>query len=472
MKPFASLSALVLFALAAQAKELPPPNVVVFLVDDLGYTDVGCFGSSFYETPSVDRLANEGMRLTNGYAACPVCSPTRAALMTGKYPQRVGITDYINAAGGNQPDKWKRNTVLLPAPYQDRLATAEYTLAEAAHDAGYATYFAGKWHLGPEGFYPEDQGFDLNMGGCEWGHPPTYFSPYKNPRLSDGPKGELLPARLASETVKFIEQHKEKPFLAYLSFYSVHTPLMTTAEMKAKYQAKSDEVPEATFGKEHKNKVREAQTHPVYAGMVESMDAAVGDVLAALDRLGLAENTIVIFTSDNGGLSTSEGSPTSNLPLRAGKGWCYEGGIRVPYVVRWPGRTSPGSESATPVISMDLSTTIRAAIGRPVAEQETTDGVDLAPLLAGDELPERPLFWDYPHYGNQGGSPFKAIRLGDWKYIDYYEPGTPDELYNLADDLGEQQNVASSDPSRCTAMRKLIDDWREEVGAKSPTARN
>jgi arylsulfatase A-like enzyme len=390
--------------------------------------------------------------------------------MTGKYPQRVGITDYINAAGGNQPEKWNRDTKLLPAPYSDRLAVDEYTLAEAARDAGYATFFAGKWHLGPEGFYPEDQGFDINIGGCEWGHPPTYFSPYRNPRMSNGPAGETLPSRLASEAASFVEQNKQQPFLVYLSFYEVHTPLMTTDELKAKYKARADKLPKAEFGQEHERKVRLDQTHPVYAGMVEQMDSAVGQVLDALDSAGVADNTIVVFTSDNGGLSTSEGSPTSNVPLRAGKGWCYEGGVRVPYIVRWPGVTKAGSESREPVISMDLNATLRGAMGQPVTAGQTCDGQDLKPLLAGEGKPaERALYWDYPHYGNQGGYPYGAVRHGDWKLISWYEPGMSDELYNLADDLSETNNLASSQPERVAEMRAMLESWRTEVGAKAPT---
>jgi len=300
-------------------------NFVFFLVDDMGWKDAVCFGSSFYETPNIDKLCASGMQFTQAYAACPVCSPTRASIMTGKYPQRVGVTDYINSAGGNQPEKWRRNTKLLPAAYQDRLAHKEVTIAEALKEAGYATFFAGKWHLGPEGFWPEDQGFDVNKGGIERGGPyggKRYFSPYGNPRLEDGPDGEHLPDRLATETASFIEAHKDKPFLAYLAFYSVHTPLMARADLKQKYERKREGVAAGEiWGQEGRRKVRLVQEHAVYAGMIEAMDQAVGKVLAALDRLKLSDDTVVMFMSDNGGLSTSEGHPTSNLPLRAGKGW-------------------------------------------------------------------------------------------------------------------------------------------------------
>jgi arylsulfatase A-like enzyme len=335
-------------------------NFVFFLVDDLGWIDLGCFGSSFYETPNVDKLCASGMRFTNAYAACPVCSPTRASILTGKYPQRVGITDYINPGGGNQPENWRRKTPLLPAAYQDRLAHKEVTISEALKEAGYATFFAGKWHLGPEGFWPEDQGFDINKGGCERGGPyggKKYFSPYGNPRLQDGPEGEHLPDRLALETVTFIEAHRNEPFLAYLSFYSVHTPLMARPDLEQKYRekAKSVKLDGPAWGKERSRKVRLVQNHAVYAGMVEAMDNAVGKVMSALDRLNLIRDTVIIFMSDNGGLSTSEGHPTSNLPLRAGKGWLYEGGIREPMIIRAPGLTKPNSICSEPVSSIDLS---------------------------------------------------------------------------------------------------------------------
>ncbi|NLT77147.1 MAG: sulfatase-like hydrolase/transferase, partial [Planctomycetes bacterium] len=294
-------------------RERKQPNFVFFLVDDLGWTDLGCYGSTFYETANVDRLAAQGMRFTNAYAACPVCSPTRASIMTGKYPARLRTTDYF---GAPQPDTvqnhWTRNKPLLPARYLNRLPLEEVTVAEALKEHGYATFFAGKWHLGPEGFWPEDQGFDFNKGGHDRGGPyggKKYFSPYGNPRLSDGPDGEHLPNRLATETCKFIEEHRDRPFLAYLSFYSVHTPLMAREDLKAKYEAKAKAVtPDGpAWGKEGDREVRLVQDHLVYAGMVEAMDLAVGKVLDALDRLELAQETVVSFMSDNGGLSTSEG---------------------------------------------------------------------------------------------------------------------------------------------------------------------
>ena len=295
------------------------PNIVFILVDDYGWRDVSLEGSTFYETPNIDRIGREGMRFTQGYAACQVCSPSRASIMTGKLPARHGITDYIGAAEGTA---WKRNTKLLPAHYLHALPAAETTLAEALREAGYRTFFAGKWHLGGEGSLPEDHGFEINVGGFLAGSPPGgFFSPYKNPKLKDGPAGEALPARLGAETAKFIEAHKDQPFLAYLSFYSVHAPIQSTRQLWKKYRDKAAGMPQPShrFIVDRTTPVRQVQDHPVYAGMVESMDHAVGIVLQTLDRLELERKTIVIFTSDNGGVSAGDGKATSNLPLRGEK---------------------------------------------------------------------------------------------------------------------------------------------------------
>ncbi|MGE0758043.1 MAG: sulfatase [Pirellulaceae bacterium] len=451
------------------ADDSRPPNVIVMLADDLGQRDLGCYGGTFYETPHLDRLAREGARFTDAYAACPVCSPTRASLMTGLWPQRTGVTDYIGAP--LEPAAWKRNTLLLPAPYSDRLALDEVTLAEGLRSAGYATFFAGKWHLGPEGWWPENQGFDFNLGGIERGGPyggNKYFSPYGNPRLPDGPPGEHLPDRLAKETTQFITAHRDRPFFAYLSFYSVHTPLMARADLQRKYEEKRMRLGlEAAWGREEPRDVRLVQDHAVYAGMVEAMDQAVGKVLAKLDELQLTRRTLVLFTSDNGGLSTSEGWPTSNLPLRAGKGWLYEGGIREPFLVRWPEEVAAGRVIGTPVSSPDLFPTLLEVAGAPTPRGETRDGVSLVPLLRGGELPERALFWHYPHYGNQGGAPGAAIRRGDWKLIEWFE-GNRAELFNLADDLGEQQDQSETQRERAEALQAELHAWQQRVGAKFP----
>ena len=470
MKALAILIALVALLCSHSKAAERPPNVVFFLADDLGQRDLACYGSTFYETPNLDRLAREGARFTDAYAACPVCSPTRASLLTGQWPQRTGITDYIGAP--LTPQQWKRNTKLLPAPYSDRLALDAPTLAKAMKAAGYATFFAGKWHLGPEGFWPENQGFDINMGGVDKGGPyggKKYFSPYGNPRLPDGPDGEHLPDRLAAETAKFIEANKDRPFFAYYSFYDVHTPLMAREDLRMKYAEKKQRLGLAEkWGREGERDVRLAQEHVVYAAMVEAMDLAVGKVLAKLDELGLRENTLVIFTSDNGGLSTGEGCPTSNHPLRAGKGWLYEGGIREPLLVRWPAVVKAGSVVSTPVSSPDFFPTLLEAAGAKPQAGQTLDGASLVPLLKGGVLAERALFWHYPHYGNQGGAPSAAVRRGDWKLIEWTEDNRA-ELFNLAQDIGEQTNLAEKEPQRVADLRAELAAWQKQVGAKFTT---
>ncbi len=447
-------------------------NFVFFLVDDLGYMDIGANNPGcFYDTPNVDRLASSGMRFTNGYAACPVCSPTRLSIMTGKYPSRTDATNWFSGARAER---------FAPAPLHNRMDLEEVTLAEAFKEHGYATFFAGKWHLGPtEEFWPEYQGFDVNKGGWKLGGPygpGKYFVPYGNPRLDDGPEGEHLPDRLASESCKFIEQHKDGPFLAYLSFYSVHTPLVSRGDLKQKYQAKAERLglldkeqfadEEQNFLTDRPRKVRAVQSHAVYGGMVEAMDLAVGKVLDKLDQLGLAENTAVFFMSDNGGLATSEGSPTSNLPLRGGKGWLYEGGIREPYLIRWPGVTKPNATCDVPVVSMDFYPTMLAMAGLPPRSDQHKDGRSLVPLLeGGKDLDREALYWHYPHYGNQGGFPGGAIRMGDWKLLERYEDGRV-HLYNLAEDLGEKDDVAGKHSERVKAMREKLHVWYKEVDAK------
>jgi arylsulfatase A-like enzyme len=448
-----------------------PPNIVFILADDLGQRDLACYGSTFYETPNLDRLARDGARFTDAYAACPVCSPTRASVLTGQWPQRTGITDYIGAP--LSPDLWKRNTVLLPAPYADRLAHETPLMSHTLKAAGYATFFAGKWHLGPEGWWPEDFGFDHNLGGHDKGGPyggGRYFSPYENPRLSDGPPGEHLTDRLAQETVRFITENKTRPFFAYYSLYDVHTPLMARDDLRQKYEAKRKALarPEQ-WGREGERDVRLTQDHVIYAAMVEAMDLAVGKILAALDDLGLRENTLVIFTSDNGGLSTSEGWPTANAPLRGGKGWLYEGGLRVPLIVRWPAKIKPGLTIATPVSSPDFFPTLRDAAGATPAAKDPRDGLSLLPLFAESPLAERSLYWHYPHYGNQGGAPGSAIRQGEWKLLTWPE-GDQTELFNLKQDASESNNLAAAEPQRVAALRADLAAWQKTVGAKFPIA--
>lgn len=457
-------------SVAEPAKHIPP-NFVFILVDDLGWADVSPNNpETFYDTPHIQRLADSGMRFTNAYAACPVCSPTRASIMTGKYPVRTGVTDYIGAAAGT---KWRRNTKLLPPEYTRQLNLEEKTIAESLKSVGYATMFAGKWHLGGEAYWPEHQGFDINVGGHAAGGPyggKKYFSPYNNPRMKNGPDGEHLPDRLATETANFIAANKDKPFLAYLSFYSVHTPLIGRPDLVAKYKKKAEAVSkENEFGDEPPRKVRLVQRHAVYGAMVEAMDAAVGKVLDALKANGVEDNTVVIFFSDNGGLSTSEGSPTSNLPLRAGKGWMYEGGIREACIVRAPGIAKAGSVSDAPIVSTDFYPTMLHIYGVRPGEKYPGDGRSIAGLLSGREKTiDRPIFWHYPHYGNQGGAPSGAVREGDWKLIEWYEDGKV-ELFNLADDIGETKNLAAAEPERAARMKRMLHDWLKETGAKMPT---
>ncbi len=452
------------------------PNVVVLVVDDLGWTDLGAFGSTFYETPHIDTLAASGMRFTQAYAAAPVCSPTRAALLTGKYPARLGTTDYFGApqpaAFQTGKGRWSK-TPLIGAPYVDPLPLAEVTLAEAMRASGYRTAFMGKWHLGDEGSWPEDQGFDLNRAGCRWGHSfKGYFAPYGIATLEDGPDGEYLTDRLADEAVRFIEADEEEPFLLYLAFYTVHTPIQAPEERIERYRAKKKRLGlEARWGQEAPRRVRLNQEHAAYAAMVESLDRAVGRVLETLEERGIADETIIVLTSDNGGLSTSEGHPTSNVPLRAGKGWLYEGGIRVPLIVRWPGKTRPGSTSAVPVISTDLYPTVLAMTELEARPTQHVDGVSLVPVLKEAAPLERDaLFWHYPHYGNQGGTPGSAIRAGSHKLIEHFTDGRL-ELYDLDQDIAERENLVESEPERAKALHKRLLAWRAAVGAIAPTAR-
>lgn len=444
-------------------------NVVFILADDLGWRDLSNEGSAFYESPNIDRIATEGMKFTRGYATCQVCSPSRASIMTGKYPARLKITDYIGAAEG---ENWKRNTRLLPAHYLHHLPLEETTVAEAFRDAGYRTFFAGKWHLGGEGSLPTDHGFEFNVGGHQAGSPPGgYFSPYHNPQLIDGPPGELLPLRLGQETAKFIESHANEPFFAYLSFYSVHAPIQSTRALWKKYRDKAARLdpPNSRFIIDRTTPVRQVQDHPLYAGMIESMDQAVGIVLATLDRLDLTDKTVIVFTSDNGGVSAGDGKATSNLPLRGGKGRQWEGGIREPFYIKWPGVVPAGATCDIPVIGTDFFPTLLEICGLPARSEQCVDGVSLVPLLKGDSIADRPLFWHYPHYGNQGGEPSSIIRQGDWKLIHYYEDGR-NELYNVVEDIGEQTDSAAENPERVAALSQQLNRWLAEVESRQPVS--
>ena len=444
------------------------PNVLFILADDLGWRDLSNEGSDFYESPHIDRIANEGMKFTRGYATCQVCSPSRASIMTGKYPARLAITDWIGAAEG---DQWKRNTKLLPATYNHILPAEDITMAEAFRESGYRTFFAGKWHLGGEGSLPTDHGFEFNVGGHHRGSPPGgFFSPWNNPQMKSGPKGELLPLRLGRETASFIESHKDEPFFAFLSFYSVHAPLQTTKKLWQKYRDKAlaaGEQPDSRFFVDRTTPVRQVQDNPLYGGMVESMDDSIGIVMAKLDELGLSENTIVVFTSDNGGVSAGDGKATSNLPLRGGKGRQWEGGIREPYYIMWPKKIAAGSKCATPVTGTDFYPTLLELTGQKLRDGQHVDGVSLVPLLNEKLIENRDLYWHYPHYGNQGGEPSSIVIRGDWKLIRYYEDNRI-ELYNIADDVGEESNVADANPEVAAVLKKQLSGWLQDVDARMP----
>jgi len=455
------------------ASSLPPrPNILFILADDLGWRDLGNEGSYYYESPNLDRLSRAGMKFTRGYAACQVCSPSRASILTGKYPTKHGVTDWIGEESGTAWREVGRETSLLPADYDHNLRASEITLADALRAAGYQTFFAGKWHLGGEKSRPEDHGFMINQGGWDAGSPHGgYFSPYGNPALKDGPPGESLPIRLARETAAFIEANRNKPFLAYLSFYSVHAPIQTTSALWRKYRDKAVAMEgnnvAPRFIWDRRLAVRQVQDCPIYAGMIESMDDAIGLVLAKVKELGLEKNTIICFTSDNGGVSSGDAFSTSNLPMRGGKGRQWEGGLREPFYVVVPGLTKPDTTCAVPVSGIDWYPTLLDLAGVPVPAQQDIDGVSLVPLLTGGHIPDRPLFWHYPHYGNQGGEPSSVITQDDWKLIHYYEDGR-EELYHLSADPGESHDLASAEPDRVKSMRAQLNNWLQTTKAKLP----
>ena len=451
-----ALLALAAVPLCSRAADVVRPNILFILADDLGFMDIGANNpATFHETPNIDALARRGMRFTQGYSACCVCSPTRGSIMTGKYPPRFGITDFIPGM---------RNGRLRSAPNADHLPLAETTLAEALREGGYDTFFAGKWHLGAGEFYPGAQGFPKELTGSGQFWYPVAGGPAPNPR--DDPK---TTDRIAAEAIRFIEAHRDRPFFAYLPFLAVHTPIGARADLVEKYQRKKLGAPPDAWGREREREVRLVQNQPVYAAMLEQLDTALGRIFAALDRHGLTGRTIIVFTSDNGGLSTSEGHPTSNVPLRAGKGWPYEGGTRVAWIVAAPGVTAPGSTCDLPVISTDHYPTLLELAGLPARPTQHLDGVSLVAALRGKPQERgQPLFWHYPHYGNQGGAPHGAIRAGDWKLIEWYEDGAV-ELYDVAHDSGEQANVAARQPAKVAELRARLADWRRSVGAVMPT---
>lgn len=458
------------------------PNILFILIDDLGWRDLTCYGSTFYETPHLDRLADSGMRFTDAYAACPVCSPTRASLLTGKYPARVGITDWIDARGAWHPQRGR----VIDAPYLKGLPASEVTVAQALREGGYRTWHIGKWHLGGPGRYPTDCGFDVNVGGCEWGAPHTYFSPWGIPGLPDAPEGTYLTDYLTDAAIRLIREPDDRPFFLHLSHYAVHTPIQSPADLVARYTAKArrlglDRIPALRdgdpFGTERMRdsivQHRVFQSDPAYAAMVDNLDTNIGRVLATLDETGQRDNTLVIFTSDNGGLASggywkNEWAPTCNLPLQAGKGWMYEGGTREPYIVRWPGRVRPGTVCRSPITSPDLYPTLIEAAGLPLRPEQHMDGVSFFPALLGETSFDRgPVFWHYPHYGNQGGTPGSSVRSGRWKLIESLEHGRL-ELYDVVADLSETNEISNAHPDLVRDLHEQLATWRRQVNARYP----
>jgi arylsulfatase A-like enzyme len=435
--------------LAATAQPARLPNFIFILADDLGARDLTPDGNTFHETPALQRLAGDGVRFTNAYAACPVCSPTRASIMTGKYPARLKVTDWI--AGRRQ---WPTARVITP-PNKLQLGLEEITLAEALKTKGYSTAHVGKWHLGGQGYEPEKQGFDVNIAGDHRGAPRSFFGPFDMPNFPAGSKDDELTERLTAEACNFIaKQRKEQPFFMYFAHYTVHTPIQARAAMAERYRRKLEGKP---------------WPDPVYAAMVESLDNSVAAVRKTLEASGLARDTVIVFFSDNGGLRYEGGGKrlvTSNAPLRAGKGHLYEGGIREPLYIHWPGVAKPGRVVDTPVSSVDFFPTLLEMAGakppRPV------DGVSLAPLLRGGAAPARDaIYWHYPHYSNQGGAPGGAIRMGDWKLIEFYEDGRL-ELFNLKEDPGEAVNLVRKNAEKAREMHTKLRNWRTETNALMP----
>ncbi len=433
------------------------PNFVFILVDDLGWMDLGCQGSSFYETPNIDRLAEQGMRFTQAYSACPVCSPTRAALLTGKDTARLQFTGHITRHKRHRhPD----NSRIIPPDDRMYIRPAEITIAEALKPAGYASASIGKWHVGHEPkYWPTEQGFDINIAGYTHGSPPTYWSPYENPEkdwnadiptLKDGKKGEYLTDRLTDEAISFIQENRKRPFLLYLSHYAVHTPLEAPLDVVEKYKRKlqSDS----------------SQKNAVYAAMIENLDQNVGRLLTSLQDLDLTQDTVVIFASDNGGLS----KVTNNAPLRAGKGYLYEGGIRVPMIVKWPGHVRPGSVCGIPVTSEDIYPTMMEISGQDYLSNNL-DGKSILPLLLQTEhWKERDLYWYYPHYSPQAQNPGAVIRSGKWKLIQRYDP-VGLELYDLENDLSEQCDLAKQKSHLAQELQTKLVNWIESIDTKMHT---
>ena len=488
-----------------------PPNFVFFLVDDLGWRDVGSFGSSFYETPNIDGLASQGVRFTNAYAASHVCSPTRASIMTGKYPARLRLTDWLS---GRKSYPFER---LRSPEFLQQLPLEEITIAEALKGHGYRTAHIGKWHLGEDPYGPLQQGFDLQVPRWNKGWPKAgYYAPFEFEGLTDE-EGQYLTDRLTDVAETFISDNKDQPFFLYMSHFAVHDPIHGRLDLTEKYREKvgakqepsgpsfilegnpDDQIP---LSREQLNllmqepthqghqvlphrtvKIKQNQDNIHFAAMVEAMDESLGRILQKLEDLGLADDTIIIFFSDNGGMSGANfGRPdrivsekeldaafsTSNLPLRGAKGWLYEGGVRVPMIVKWPHKGKSGAVSQEPVISVDFYPTILEMAGLPAMPDQAVDGTSLAPAVMGEPLDTKPIFWHFPQYSNHGmQSPGGAIRFGDYKLLEYYENNTV-QLFNLREDLGEQNDLSQTEPDKADELKALLHAWRTEVSAQMP----
>jgi arylsulfatase A len=416
--------------IAATEQKPDRPNLIIILADDLGENDLGCYGRKDHHTPHLDKLAAEGMRFTSSYCALPICSPSRAALLTGKAPARLQLTTYLPG----RPDT--RAQQLLQPKIRQELPLEEVTLADVLKRAGYATACIGKWHLGGKGFGPGQQGFDVVFAGRA----------NTQPSATEGGKGEY---ELTAHAEEFITANRDRPFFLYLAHNNPHIPLAARPELVAK---------------------NHGAFNPLYAAVIETLDDSVGRLLARVDTLCLRDRTIVVFTSDNGGLHVPEGRddpPTHNTPFRAGKGFLYEGGLRVPMLLRWPGRIRVGQVTAVPVVDTDLMPTLLELANLELPRD--LDGLSYARLLRGaGEPPPRMLFWHFPHYTNQGGRPAGAVRAGDWKLIEHYEDGRV-ELFNLAHDPGEMRDLSAEQPGQVATLKGKLAAWRKRIGAQECT---
>ena len=452
-RKFTLCLAATLLVIQATRAEDRLPNIVLILADDLGWADLSCYGPSLWQTPNLDRLAQQGIRFTQAYAASCVCSPTRAALMTGRHPARLHLTTFLPGRKDFPDQK------LLQPTIRQQLPPEEITLAEVLKKRGYVCGHFGKWHLG-EGptVNPAAQGFDVYKGSAG-----RYFN-FKGPNLVARSEKDYLTDRLTEEAERFLEDNRSRPFFLYLPHFAVHIPLQAKEELLALYQKKAESAPPDLLRK-----------NPYYAAVLHSLDESVGRILKKLDELKLTENTVVVFTSDNGGLSVKEGlntPATSNTPLRAGKGHLYEGGIRVPLLVRWPGVVKPGRVSSTPVRSEDLFITLAEIAGAELPKDRELDGLSLVAHLRGqsESLSRECLYWHFPHYSNQGGRPSGAIRCGDWKLIEFFEDGRL-ELYNLRSDEAEQHNLAEKHPDLRDKLHRQLTEWRQRLQVQMPQPR-